>query len=446
MKPVNRRSFLKSTGSVAAAAVAAPLVKTAWSNTSPNETIRIAVIGLNGRGQTHYREWSKIQNVEVAYLVDVDETLIQRHVSAMEKISPKKPKTAVDIRKVLDDKEVDAISVATPDHWHALATIWGCQAGKDVYVEKPTCHNIWEGRKMVEAARKYNRIVQAGMQNRSNRNVQAAMKFLHDGGIGEVYMAKGLCFKPRDTIGRKPNSPVPEGLHYDLWLGPAQYRPFNPNYVHYNWHWFWDFGCTDLGNQGPHQMDIARWGMNKREYPVRIHCSGGYFVFDSDQETPNTQLATLEFADGKILQFEVRGLYTNAENSITIGNLFYGSKGWMHLDGSTWRTFMGRKNEPGPSMESKEGAADPMNLLGTGDSGHFKNFVDAMRSRKISDQNAEIEEGHRSTSYCHLANIAYRLKRQLQFDSNLECFVNDPQADGYLTRHYRAPYIVPEKV
>jgi predicted dehydrogenase len=446
MKPVNRRSFLKSTGSVAAAAVAAPLVKTAWSNTSPNETIRIAVIGLNGRGQTHYREWSKIQNVEVAYLVDVDETLIQRHVSAMEKISPKKPKIAVDIRKVLDDKEVDAISVATPDHWHALATIWGCQAGKDVYVEKPTCHNIWEGRKMVEAARKYNRIVQAGMQNRSNRNVQAAMKFLHDGGIGDVYLAKGLCFKPRDTIGRKPDSPVPEGLHYDLWLGPAQYRPFNPNYVHYNWHWFWDFGCTDLGNQGPHQMDIARWGMNKREYPVRIHCSGGYFVFDSDQETPNTQLATLEFADGKILQFEVRGLYTNAENGITIGNLFYGSKGWMHVDGSTWRTFMGRKNKPGPSMESKEGAADPMNLLGTGDSGHFKNFIDAMRSRKISDQNAEIEEGHRSTSYCHLANIAYRLKRQLQFDSNLECFVNDPQADGYLTRHYRAPYIVPEKV
>jgi len=446
MKPVNRRSFLKSTGSVAAAAVAVPLVKTAWSNTSPNETIRIAVIGLNGRGQTHYREWSKIQNVEVAYLVDVDETVIQRHVSAMEKISPKKPKTAVDVRKVLDDKEVDAISIATPDHWHALATIWGCQAGKDVYVEKPTCHNIWEGRKMVEAARKYNRIVQAGMQNRSNRNVQAAMKFLHDGGIGEVYMAKGLCFKPRDTIGRKPDSPVPEGLHYDLWLGPAQYRPFNPNYVHYNWHWFWDFGCTDLGNQGPHQMDIARWGMNKREYPVRIHCSGGYFVFDSDQETPNTQLATLEFADGKILQFEVRGLYTNAENGITIGNLFYGSKGWMHLDGSTWRTFMGRKNQPGPSMESKEGAADPMNLLGTGDSGHFKNFIDAMRSRKISDQNAEIEEGQRSTSYCHLANIAYRLKRQLQFDSNLECFVNDPQADGYLTRHYRAPYVVPENV
>ena len=452
MKSLNRRNFLKSTGGVAAAVAAAPIVKPAWSRTSPNEMIRIAVIGLNGRGQSHYREWPKIANVEVAYLCDIDERLFPKHLAAMEKISAKKPKTETDIRRVLEDKEVDAISVAAPDHWHALATIWGCQAGKDVYVEKPTSHNIWEGRKMVEAARKYNRIVQAGMQNRSIANVRAAMKFLHDGGLGEVYMAKGLCFKPRDTIGRKQNSPVPEGVHYDLWLGPAPYRPFNENRFHYNWHWFWDYGCTDLGNQGPHQMDIARWGMNKHEYPVKIHCSGGYFIFDSDQETPNTQMATLEYADGKIIQFEVRGLYTNAENGITIGNLFYGSKGWMYVDGSTWKTFMGRKErggwayDPGQGMESKEGAADPMNLLGTGDSPHFKNFIDAMRSRKVSDLNADIEEGHRSTSLCHLANLAYRLKRQLQFDSNLECFVNDPQADGYLARRYRAPFVVPEKV
>jgi len=215
----------------------------------------------------------------------------------MAKLSAKKPKTEVDLRRVLDDKEVDAISVATPDHWHALATIWGCQAGKDVYVEKPTSHNIWEGRKMVEAARKYNRIVQSGMQNRSNPNVRAAIKFLHEGGIGDIYMAKGLCFKGRESIGKKQNGPIPEGVHYDQWLGPAPYRPFNENRFHYNWHWFWDYGSTDLGNQGPHQMDIARWGMNKHDYPVKIHCAGGYFVFDCDQETPNTQLSTLEFAD-----------------------------------------------------------------------------------------------------------------------------------------------------
>ncbi len=447
MKSLNRRNFLKDTGSVAAAAVAAPIVKTTWASASPNETIRMAVIGLNSRGRTHYREWSKIPNVEVAYLCDVDERIFPMHLTAMEKLQPKrKPKTEVDLRRILEDKEVDAISIATPDHWHALATIWGCQAGKDVYVEKPTCHNIFEGRRMVDAARKYNRIVQAGMQNRSNKNVQAAMKFLHEGGIGDVYMAKGLCFKPRESIGKKANAPVPEGLHYDLWLGPAPYRPFNPNLVHYNWHWFWDFGCTDLGNQGPHQMDIARWGMNKRDYPVKIHCAGGMFVWDSDQETPNTQMATMEFADGRILQFEVRGMYTNAEDGITIGNLFYGSKGWMHLNESTWKTYMGRKNEPGPSMVSKEGGADPMNLQGTGDSNHFVNFINCVRSRKMNELNADIEEGHRSTAYCHLANVASRLKRQLQFDSNTESFVNDPQADAYLSRRYRAPYVVPDKV
>jgi predicted dehydrogenase len=446
MKALNRRNFLKNTGSVGAALAAGSIVKADSLKNSPNGTIRMAVIGLRGRGQTHYAEWSKLQNVEVATLCDVDEREFGKALTKMQKLSPKKPKTETDIRRVLEDKEIDAISIATPDHWHALATIWGCQAGKDVYVEKPTSHNIWEGRKMVEAARKYNRIVQSGMQNRSNKTVQAAMKFLHDGGLGDVYMAKGLCFKPRDTIGKKQNGPVPEGVHYDLWLGPAQYRPFNENRFHYNWHWFWDYGCTDLGNQGPHQMDIARWGMNKHDYPVKIHCSGGYYAFDSDQETPNTQIAALEFSDGKLIQFEVRGLYTNGENGITIGNLFYGSKGWMHLDGSTWRTFFGRKNEPGPSMESKEGAADPMNLLGSGDTPHFRNFIDAMRSRKISDQNADIEEGHRSTVYCHLSNIAYRLGRQLQFDSNNECFVNDTQADGYLGRRYRAPYVVPDKV
>jgi predicted dehydrogenase len=446
MKSINRRNFLRNTGSVAAALAAGPVVRRSSANNSPNDTIHIAVIGIRGRGDSHYSEWAKIPNVEVSYLCDIDEREFPKALSNMEKLSPKKPKTETDLRRVLDDKEVDAISIATPDHWHALATIWGCQAGKDVYVEKPTSHNIWEGRKMVEAARKHNRIVQAGMQNRSNANVRAAMKFLHEGGIGDIYMAKGLCFKARESIGRKQNGPVPEGVNYDLWLGPAPYRPFNENRFHYNWHWFWDYGCTDLGNQGPHQMDIARWGMNKHDYPAKIHCAGGYFVFDCDQETPNTQMATLEFADGKILQFEVRGLYTNAEDGITIGNLFYGSKGWMHLNGSTWRTYLGRKNQPGPSMESKEGAADPMNLKGTGDSPHFKNFTDAMRSRKLSDLNADIEEGHRSTVFCHLSNIAHRLKRQLVFDPNTECFVGDQQADSYLSRRYRAPYVVPDKV
>jgi len=207
MKPLDRRNFLKNTGSVAATVAAGPIVKTTWGrNASPNGTVRMAVIGIRGRGQTHCAEWSKIANVEVATLCDIDEREFPAALKRMEKLSAKKPKTEVDLRRVLDDKDIDAVSIAAPDHWHALATILACQAGKDVYVEKPTSHNIWEGRKMVEAARKYNRIVQAGMQNRSNKNIREAMKFLHEGGIGDVYMAKALCFKPRDSIGRKQNA------------------------------------------------------------------------------------------------------------------------------------------------------------------------------------------------------------------------------------------------
>ncbi|MEJ7617296.1 MAG: Gfo/Idh/MocA family oxidoreductase [Pyrinomonadaceae bacterium] len=443
MENINRRKFI-ATG---AAAAAAPFLRSTATarRKSLNEAINIAVIGVRGRGQSHYNNFAKIPNVNITTFCDIDERLFPAAFANLGKITERKPKTALDLRRVLDDKEIDAVSIATPDHWHALATIWACQAGKDVYVEKPTSHNIWEGRRMVEAARKYNRIVQAGTQNRSDPSVQAAMKFLHEGGIGEVFMAKGLCFKPRDTIGVKPDSAVPQGVDYDLWLGPAPQRPFNENRFHYNWHWFWDYGCADLGNQGPHQMDIARWGLNKTEYPVRINCVGGKFAFKDDQETPNTQTATMEYADGKILQFEARGLYTNAEDGITIGNIFYGTKGWMHLNGSTWKTYFGRKNEPGPAMSAKD-SADPSNLIGTGDGNHFENFIKAMRSRNAKELSADIEVGHLSTALCHLSNISQRENRELRFDGSAECFRNDPAADKYLTREYRKPYQIPEKV
>ena len=208
-------------------------------------------------------------------------------------------------------------------------------------------HNIWEGRKMVEAARKHNKLLQVGFQNRSIGNVQKAMKFLHDGGIGDVYMAKGLCYKPRDSFGRAPDSAVPEGVHYDIWIGRAEFYPYNEKKFHYNWHWFWNTGNGDIGNQGPHQFDIARWGMNKNEHPVKVSSHGGYYKWkDCDQQTANTQMAQLEYADGKILQFEVRGLYTNgeADYDVKIGNLFYGTEGWMEVNGSNWKTYMGRKN------------------------------------------------------------------------------------------------------
>ena len=445
-KNISRRNFLARSTKTAASMTAASAV-VSNSVLGANDRINIAVIGIRSRGREHCREFMKIPNVRIKTLCDADENLFQERVLEVQELQGKKPETEHDLRKVFDDRDIDAVSIATPDHWHALATIWACQAGKHVYVEKPTAHNIWESRKMIEAARKYNRIVSAGMQNRSLNGVNQAMKFLHEGGLGDVYMARALCFKPRDSIGKKQNTAIPEGVHYDLWLGPAPWRPFNPNRFHYNWHWFWDYGMPDIGNQGPHQMDIARWGMNKNVLPDKIKSIGGYFAFDSDQETPNTQIALFEYNDGKIILFETRGLYTNREDGIRIGNLFYGTEGWMHLNGNDWKTFYGRENIPGPSFSSKdEDAADPANLAGSGNTAHFFNFINALNSGNWMDLTADIIEGHKSTTMVHLANISYRTGRELTFDSHSERFVDDDQANGYLTRDYRYPYVVPEKV
>ncbi|MFC1538099.1 Gfo/Idh/MocA family protein [Candidatus Latescibacterota bacterium] len=443
---ITRRNFLaKSTKTAAGIAAASAVVSN--SVLGANDRINVAVIGLRSRGREHCREFMKVPNVRIKTICDADENFFQERAAQIQELQGKSPDTEYDLRRIFDDKDIDAVSIATPDHWHALATIWACQAGKHVYVEKPTSHNIWEGRKMIEAARKYNRVVTAGMQNRSLNGVISAMKFLHEGGIGDVYMARALCFKPRDSIGKKQNAPIPDGVHYDLWLGPAPWRPFNPNRFHYNWHWFWDYGMPDMGNQGPHQMDIARWGMNKNDFPCKIKSVGGYFAFDSDQETPNTQSTLYEYNDGKILQFETRGLYTNDENGILIGNLFYGSEGWMHLNGNDWKTFFGRENTPGPSFSSKDqDAADPGNLAGSGSTSHFLNFIDAVRSENWMDLNADIIEGYKSTTMVHLGNISYRTGRELTFDSHTERFVGDEQANGYLTRNYRNPYVVPDKV
>ena len=468
-KEISRRQFLVRTGQTTAGVLAATaLASCTASQTTPvaqsrvigaNERINLAVIGIRGRGGGLANSFAKIPNVHIKTLCDIDERLYAGSAKKIKEIQGSEPSTEYNLRRVYDDKDIDAVVIATPNHWHALATIWACQAGKHVYVEKPCSHNIWEGRKMIEAARRYNRIVQVGFQNRSIQNVRQAMKFLHDGKLGEIYMARGLCFKPRNSFGKCPDSPVPEGVHYDLWLGPIQYRPFNEKRFHYNWHWHWDTGNGDIGNQGPHQFDVARWGMNKNEHPVRISSTGGYFAFtDCSQETANTQTATYEYADGKILQFEVRGLPTNGESTIAsgqetakqedirIGNLFFGTKGWMSINGSTWKTFFGRKNEPGPNSTTAEPAADPMNLAGTGGEGHFGNFIQALRSGKREDLTCDIEVGYMSTVLPHLANISYRLGRELTFNGNKEKFVGDNKANRMLTRKYRKPYIVPAKV
>jgi len=450
-KNISRRNFIaRSTKTAAGVAAASAVVSN--SVLGANDRINIAVIGISNRGRSHVSEFMQIPDVHIRTLCDIDENTWPSKVKQVQEKQGKKPKTEYDLRKVFDDKDIDAVTLAIPAHWHALATIWACQAGKHVFVEKPTSHNIWEGRKMIEAAAKYNRIVSVGLQNRSHYGVRKAMEFLHEGGIGDVYMARGLDFKTRYSIGRPKDDPAPpKGVHYDIWLGPAPWRPFNANRFHYRWNWFWDYGMPDIGNQGVHQMDIARWGLNKNDSPKKIKAMGGYFAFDnSNQETPVDITALYEYDDGKILQFETRGLYTNAEDDIRIGNLFIGTKGWMHLYEGDWKTYMGqppdghgqRDSIPGPSFSWKDD--DPDNRPGA--KALYTNFINAMKSGNRADLNADIIEGHRSTTLVNLAIISYHTGREVIFDSHSERFFGDDQANGYLTRNYRPPYVVPEKV
>jgi predicted dehydrogenase len=442
MRSSSRRHFLQDTAAVAAAFAAVQQVPspggpaddddTGPKRVGPNDTLRVAVCGVNSRGKEHIQGWSRLKDVRITTICDVDLNVTGRPARTIEERCGTAPKIVQDIRRVLDDKSIDAVSIATPNHWHALATIWACQAGKDVYVEKPVSHNVSEGRRMVEAARKYNRIVQTGTQCRSHKGIQDAMAFLHQGKLGQVYMAKGLCYKPRGSIGVKTDGPVPSGVDYNVWQGPAPEHPFNPNRFHYNWHWFWDYGNGDLGNQGIHQMDLARWGLNKNELPKAVMASGGRFGYSDQGQTPNTLHVGFEFDDCD-LQFEVRGLYTNAESNVKIGDIFYGTEGILAISSYTeWQVFLGRDLKKGPG--------------GKGDGDHFANFVRAVKARDPKLLNADIEQGHLSSAYCHLGNIAYRLGRKLHINPSTESFVNDSEADAMLTRDYRAPFVVPTKV
>jgi predicted dehydrogenase len=443
MRPLDRRHFLHDTAALAASLAGIPSVSAGAREAtdgedadrkpaSPNDTLRIAVCGVKGRGMDHIAGWSRQNDVRITTICDVDLNVTGRATKAIARKYGSEPKIVQDIRRVLDDKSIDAISVATPNHWHALATIWACQAGKDVYVEKPVSHNVSEGRRMVEAARNHGRIVQTGTQCRSHKGIQDAVAFLRSGKLGQIYMAKGLCYKPRGSIGHQSDAPVPSGVDYDLWLGPAPKRPFNPNRFHYNWHWFWDYGNGDLGNQGIHQMDLARWGLGKTELPKAVIASGGRFGYSDDGQTPNTLHVGFEFDDCE-LQFEVRGLITNDEAKVKIGDVFYGTEGILAITSyESWQVFFGPKLENGPG--------------GSGGGDHYANFVKAVKRRDFKVLNADIEQGHLSSAYCHLGNIAYRLGRKLHINPPTESFVNDSEADAMLTREYRPPFVVSAKV
>ena len=428
---MQRRTFFK--GAAGAAAAKGMAFAAGGRVLGANDRVRVAVLGVNGRGQSHIKGLEPLDNVEVATLVDPDRNIAAKRASEFESTYGRSVPIEQDLRKVLDDKTIDCISVATPNHWHAPAAIWGCQAGKDVYVEKPGAHNIFEGQQLVAAAQKYNRIVQHGVQLRSSEAMQEGIQLLRDGVIGDIYLARTCIYKWRPSVGKKPSEAPPAHIDWNLWQGPAPERPYSSRYVHYNWHWHWDYGNGDIGNQGIHETDLMLWGLGTG-LPSEITAMGGKFLWDDDKETPEVLTALVKWPEKNIMgEIAVRPWSSNFEDGVRVGNLFYGSKGFLLMKNySSYEVYFGQKREPGPK----------------GDAGgdHYANFIKAVRSRKTSDQNGPVETAHSSSALAHMANIAFRLDRRLDFDPKTERFVGDDEANSFLKRTYRAAFAVPDKV
>lgn len=427
---ISRREFM---GASAVAVLAAG----AFSRSrvfGANERIAMACCGINGRGNEHIQSFFKTGQADIVALVDPDERVLERQAKNVERMSGgNRPKTYTDIREALQDSSIDAISIATPNHWHTLMTIWACQAGKDVYVEKPATHNLYEGKQLQAAAKKYNRIVQHGTQRRSEANWIRDIKLLQSGEIiGPLYMARGLCYKNgnRGDIGIHPDSEPPSTLHWDLWQGPASRKPFNKAYHPYTWHWFWHYGNGEIGNQGIHQLDVAVWGMNKG-FPVKVSSEGGRYTYKDMGETPNTNIATFTYADGTMLVFEVRNRFTNDEAGVRVGNLFYGNEGYYVED----KGFFDTKDKPIPIDNAKYPITPTQSC--------WQNFINSVRDRKQEGIYGNVLDAHYSSGHAHLANTAYRLGRTLHFDPATETYKNDEEANGYLSRQYAEGFEVP---
>jgi predicted dehydrogenase len=409
---MTRRSFLKG----AAAAAAFPLVTVAGTKSSgrvlgANDTIRIAVAGIHGRGKDHIAELLglKDEKLEIVTLIDPDSSLFDSRKKTIRDKTGREPACVQDVRQALEDKNLDAITIATPNHWHSLMTVWACQAGKDVYVEKPLSHEVSEGRRAVEAARKYGRMVQHGTQQRSSAGRAAEIAAVQSGKYGKLLVSKGYCCKPRWSIGTKPAGDPPKALDFDLWLGPAQQQPYHANLVHYNWHWFWDFGNGDIGNQGVHEMDVARWAISGATLPSKVWSLGGRFAYEDQGQVPNTQLAVMEFGD-VLLVFEVCGLVKDKEhpNGIphNVKNEYYTTEG--RISGGRFYAKNGDKGDKGQPLDKFEARVAP--------GGPFGSWLHAMRSRKVEDLNADVEVAHYSAALCHLPNISFRLGEKVPFD------------------------------
>jgi len=493
MKHITRRDFMSS--SIAAGIT---LMQPFSRVRGANDDIRVGVVGFRGHGRTHINAYLKIPGVRVVALCDADKDILTRGVSEF-KARNQEVDAYVDVRKLLEDKSIDAVSTATPNHWHSLVTVWACQAGKDVCVEKPVSHNIFEGRKMVEAARKYNRIVQADLDLRSNEGLAEAIRCIQQGELGKIVVVRGFCYKRRKSMG-KVNGPqkVPESVNYDLWCGPAPMAPLMRKNLHYDWHWVWATGCGEIGNNGPHHLDVCRWVLGQTELPKRVMSIGGRFGYDDDGETPNTQIAMYDCERAPII-YEVRGLPTKKDDSSMDIYRALSSNGVVMQSG-----------RPGPSpntgvvVQCENGYADLIKGVFYDNKGkeikRFKpnspgpqaSFIKAVRSRKISDIKTDILEGHLSTCLCHMGNISHRIGAEssneqikeiikgdkdsleaferfeshlaangvrlkktpavlgpwLRMNSKKERFFGEfsEQANKLLTRDYRKPFVVTEQV
>jgi predicted dehydrogenase len=479
MMRVTRRDFMKRS---MAAGVAMTLASPYSHVRGANDDIRVGVVGINGRGGSHIKEFHNLAGVRVVAICDVDRNVLERGAKPFKERN-EKVDTYVDVREMLDDKSIDVVSIATTNHWHSLITVWACQAGKDVYVEKPCSHNVFEGRKCVEAARKYNRIVQHGTQSRSSGGCAKQIAAVQSGRYGKLLVSKGYCCKPRWSIGFKPYEDPPEHLDFNLWLGPAPEQPYHANLVHYNWHWFWDFGNGDMGNQGVHEMDIARWAIKGATLPKSVISMGGRWVngpnFKDQAETPNMELSVFDYGE-TLLVFETRGLVRKDEKfpfQFKVANEFYLEQGVIKDE----KFYPGGKGDGEPLVD-----VDYRVYPG----GNFGNFINCVRSRKQNELNADILQGHYASALCHLGNISYRLGWEvpftmetkalgdsklindsmmtvlentkaigvdparstyrlgpkLRFNPEAEKFIDNPAADLLLTRPYREPFVVPKQV
>jgi predicted dehydrogenase len=430
---LTRRQFVKASAVLGTTLMVHGKMARSARAAGPNEEIRTAIIGIRNQGKNHIQYHAKLAGVRVTTLCDIDERLFSERVDT---VAGGPPKTETDLRRVLDDKNVDAVVLTVPNHWHALATVWACQAGKDVYVEKPATWCLAEGPRMIEAATKYNRIVQNGTHVRANTGRQEAVKLLRDGVIGDIHMARAFYFSRRKGIGIEPDAPTPAGVHYNEWLGPAAERPFNINRFHYNWHWNWDYGGGEAANNGVHVLDAAIQGLDKQTvFPTQIDSQGGRFAWHDQGETPNTQTASFRYDDGTQLVLEIRNLPSNNECNFNVGVIFYGSKGYLAL------------NHSGPFETVIDGQPGPK---GSGAGAHAElltNFYSAVRSRQAGDLLAPLQYGRTAAGLCHLANISYRLGRSVEFDAATETFPRDAAAAAILSRAvYRAGFVLPDKV